>query len=542
MAGVRGRAMQSLVNVLGPLGILVIVASQVAAAMGRTLPGKPGIYPTVGGALILLHVVFAWEKIARAVGKRQLKYGGNAFVLALAVLAILVGANYFVSRHTKRFDLTKNQRYGLSDQTRKVVAGLKDDVKLLYFINPREPGQGSTKAAKDRLREYEVASPRIKTEYIDPLKEPARAREYDLKSVPTLVLERGTKREKVSSGNVAEQEVTNALIKLTRETKNKVCFLKGEGEHDIDGVGDDSFGALKASLEKNQYETEALGLLRENQVPVGCSILVVGGPQRDPQPEVIEGIRRYVQEGGKAIVMLEPDLKEPMPRLEALLKEWNIDVTKDVVFEVYGRLTAAGIEMRPDERILVQQYPYHEITKDFPFALQLRSARSVAAGSGTIKAVTAESLLQTSSASWAETDLKSLGKPELDEKADKRGPISIAATAKIEVAAATPSPSPSPGETPPADEKKKEGRVAVFGDSDFATNASIAYEGNQDFVLNAVAWLSQDTDLISIRPKDADDQRLFLTGTQEKIVYGTALGLLPGLCILAGLFVWWKRR
>jgi ABC-type uncharacterized transport system involved in gliding motility auxiliary subunit len=43
--------------------------------------------------------------------------------------------------------------------------------------------------------------------------------------------------------------------------------------------------------------------------------------------------------------------------------------------------------------------------------------------------------------------------------------------------------------------------VVAIGDADFASNALIGFQGNQDFFLNTVAWLAQDADLISIRPR-----------------------------------------
>jgi ABC-type uncharacterized transport system involved in gliding motility auxiliary subunit len=84
--------------------------------------------------------------------------------------------------------------------------------------------------------------------------------------------------------------------------------------------------------------------------------------------------------------------------------------------------------------------------------------------------------------------------------------------------------------------------VAVFGDSDFASNALLGFQGNQDFFLNTVAWLAQDPDLISIRPKEPEDQRMFLTRQQQQNVLIVALLLIPGAFVVMGIATWWKRR
>ena len=49
-------------------------------------------------------------------------------------------------------------------------------------------------------------------------------------------------------------------------------------------------------------------------------------------------------------------------------------------------------------------------------------------------------------------------------------------------------------------------------------------------------------DLIAIRPREPQDQRLFVTPQQVDNVRWTALVLLPGLFVVMGVVNWWKRR
>jgi ABC-type uncharacterized transport system involved in gliding motility auxiliary subunit len=84
--------------------------------------------------------------------------------------------------------------------------------------------------------------------------------------------------------------------------------------------------------------------------------------------------------------------------------------------------------------------------------------------------------------------------------------------------------------------------VVAFGDVDFASNDLLGVMGNRDFALNTVAWLAEDPDLISIRPKEPDDQRLFLTVGQQQFVALLALVLLPVAFIVWGGTSWWRRR
>jgi ABC-type uncharacterized transport system involved in gliding motility auxiliary subunit len=254
-------------------------------------------------------------------------------------------------------------------------------------------------------------------------------------------------------------------------------------------------------------------------------------------------VRAYVKQGGKALLLAEPEMKVQTPSLDALLKEWNLEAGRDVVVDVsgMGQLFGTG-PITP----IVAQYPYHEITKDFRVMTAFHTARSLEAGKGSVEGVTAQNLLETSPASWAETDLTLKEPIEMNEGKDRKGPVPLGAVATVRVSpAASPSPSPAASPAPEGEAGEKteaEGRVAAIGDADFASNQLLAFQGNQDFLLNVVAWLAQDKDLISIRPKEPDDQRMYLTQQQQQNVSWLALIVLPGLFVVLGIASWWRRR
>jgi ABC-type uncharacterized transport system involved in gliding motility auxiliary subunit len=536
--------LKKLVDFLAPLGFLIAVA---AVFVTRTpwaekLPGGLRPWLIAAAALVLVHLVLRFEDVVRGLGRRQLKYGGNTFLLVAAVLGILVFANYFVSRHTKRFDLTKDQRFSLSDQTKKVVGGLKQEIKLVYFQRSRDMARG-----QDRLKEYQALSPRLKAEYIDPVQSPAKAQAYDVRGPwPILVVERGEKRERVT--NDGEQDITNALIKITRDSKKTVCLLEGEGERSGEDSGERGFSGVKSSLTKALYEVKSVFLMREKTVPKDCTVLIVGGPEKDLLPETTAAIKDFVKGGGKALVMVEAELKEHYPNLVALLKGWNIEAGNDVVVDVSGMGQLFGFsELAP----LAIEYPYHAITKDFRLPTLYGGARSVEAGKGSVEGVSASDLVKTSAQSWAESDLTLKGSIKYDEGKDRKGPVALAAVATVKGPAPAPSPSPSPSGSPspaaspaPAEEEPKapEGRVVAVGDADYASNSLLGFQGNQDFFLNTVAWLAEDADLISIRPKEPENQALFLDRQKQQNVAWAALVLIPGFFVVAGVASWWRRR
>src|SRR5437868_823914 len=137
---------------------------------------------------------------------RQTKYAAYAATYILVVLAVVVVANILADRHNKSFDATSNKRYSLSDQTAKIVKGLKQDATITYFNQSTSFRQG-----QDLLTQYANLSPKIHVNYVDPDKEPQVAREAGIRNLGTAVVQVGLKKEEAKS--MTEEGVTGAFIR-----------------------------------------------------------------------------------------------------------------------------------------------------------------------------------------------------------------------------------------------------------------------------------------------------------------------------------------
>ncbi len=549
--------MKRIADFLAPLGLGLVAGALVAQRYGVVLPGGLRPFLVAGLLLVLAQVALRFDDVKKTFAGRQARYGTNAAVMVVVVLAILVGLNYLASRRSIRKDFTKGQRYSLSEQTKQVVSSLQEDVRVLYFQRASDmPRRGA-----GELEQYEALSPRVKVEYIDPLVDPARAREYEVRGpYPVIVLERGERRARASSGK--EQELTSAFIKVTRSGRKSVCFTEGAGERDPDDSAEGGLSSAKAALTESLYATRKVSLVREAKVPEDCHVVVLASPSTDLLPGVVEALQAFVKKGGKVLVLSDPDPKDARKALRTLLQGWSIESGHDVVVDVRAaqdpRL-GPFIALAPRK----QEYPYHEITRSFALSTAYPEAHSLRPAAAPLPGVVAQTLVQTTEDSWAESSFS--GNPAFGE-GDKPGPVSIAVAATLPVAAPepsptagaslasplpdasglpqaspVPSPSPSPGEEA-APAPRREGRVVAFGDSDFASNAFLKFPGNRDLLLNTIAWLAEDADLITIRPRDPEDQRLDISLRQQWSIYLLALLLLPGLFIVLGIRTWWTRR
>jgi ABC-type uncharacterized transport system involved in gliding motility auxiliary subunit len=489
-----------------------------------------------GLALVILYSLSQWRQIVAWFGGRNARYGTLAGLSVIVALGILVAINYVSVRQNKRWDLTANQQFSLSDQTAKILAELKAPVKFLVF----EQATGFDRF-RSRLSGYEYASRQVSVEYIDADKYPVRAKEYEIQQYGTVVVEHMDRRERVTTDS--EQDLTNALIKVLNPSKKKVYFLAGHGEKDTASPASDrgGFNGIAGSLRLDNYEFDKLVLAQTNEVPADATILVMAGPRTDLLDSEVPLLEGYLARSGKLMVLLDPpdDLKTPnrMPRLTGLLAAWGIKATDTVVVDLSGRTNVATVA------VAAPPYPTHAITDRFDLLTVFPLARGLTAETSAGEGRTPQPFLQTSQRSWAEATLSQLENPDQlkpeEANGDLVGPVSIG----MAVAVPSKPPAPPEGEAAKTDQPPPpETRVAVIGDSDFVSNAYLGGEGNRDLFMNVLSWLSQQENLISIRPREAADRRLTLTASQITGMFALSIFLVPGAILGAGFYTWWRRR
>jgi ABC-type uncharacterized transport system involved in gliding motility auxiliary subunit len=531
-------------RVLGLLGWLGVALVFAAVAIRFTRPEWQQWYNGLalsGLACTLLYILSQWREVARSFSGRQARLGSLAVASVAVVLAILVAINYLASRHNKRWDLTAAKQFSLSDQTRKVLQGLARPVRVMVF----DRTEGFTRF-RERLDEYEYVSKQVKIEYIDLERRPALANEYKITAPGTVVFEYDGRTERVTSDG--EQELTNGLIKVVQGKRHKVYFVQGHGEHTTDSSDRNGYSTVAAALGSDNFETGSLVLAQEKQVPADASVLIVAGPKTDFFPAELEMLKAYLAKGGKILFLLDPPDRADAPEvanLSALLKEWGIEIGTNVVVDVSGMGQLLGTDASVP---VAAKYESHAITERFNLLTAYPLARSVSAATGGASGRTAQNLVMTSANSWAESDIKGLttsGRVERDvDKGDVAGPVSLAAAVSAPAADA-PTPAPAPAAAPgakPEEPPKPESRIVVFGDSDFVANRYLGIPGNKDLFLNAVNWLAQQENLISIRPRDPESRGVTLTGERAQVIFWLSILIIPGMILALAVQTWWRRR
>ncbi|HZF38837.1 MAG TPA: Gldg family protein [Blastocatellia bacterium] len=503
---------QEIYRLSGFIGVAMILAGYFryliqGVLVGEGIAGKltPAML-VVGLVLIAVSVVFNFRAIVGFFGRRQGRLGANTVILSVAVLGLVVVANFLGYRHHKRFDLTAEGLYSISAQTKKVVANLPKDVKVIYF-NKEENQQFS-----DLMSEYKYAGPRLTYERIDPNQRPELARQYKVRHMGDIVVAAGERNETI--GDASEQAVTNAILKVTRDKLKTICFVEGHGEKSLSDTQPSGYSTVEQRLKDENYQLKTVLLAREQQVPSECEALVVAGPKQSVTPPEAAMIGKYLDGGGKAMLLLDP---ETDPQLGDVLKSWNIEATDNVVLDVsgMGQMFNAG-----PQAPLVLEYGSHAITKDFGRSMTifpLARAIKVANGANTT------TLLTTSDQSYAKDKITPGRSPDYEAGKDRKGPLTLGAAASKSM-------------------NGKEARLVVIGDSDFSSNGAFKFQRNSDLFLNSVNWLAEEEDLISIRPKTASSRSVTMSESQQRTFFWLSVLFMPVAVIGSGAYIWWKRR
>ena len=164
---------------------------------------------------------------------RRLQIGLNVIVQVgdpSSVLAAMV--NYLGFEHYRRWDLSRDQKYQLSDKTKQFLESIKGKARITVFFGSQNPITGDV---QNLLTEYQYASRgKIDVEYVDPERNLTRAKElFDKYKVVTdesvLIVDYEGRNKTVKASEMAEMDQGNPML----GEPPKVTRLQGRtGDHE----------------------------------------------------------------------------------------------------------------------------------------------------------------------------------------------------------------------------------------------------------------------------------------------------------------------
>jgi len=524
--------MEKIKNYLNYIGLVLIFFSLVAVKIWPYKKTIALVIALVGVASLFIYIALNLSLLKQSFKRKSFLYSSNLILIIILVLAILTLINYLLARNHYRVDFTESKLHSLSDQSVKVVKNLKNDIKIKCFFREDNFNRGKM---ENLLKIYGYHSKRIKHEFIDPDKNPGLVKRYEVTTDGTTIFESGDKDSRITSSG--EEDITNAIIKVSREKKKVIYFLEGHGEASIEEMEERGYSQAKDELEKLGYEVKKLSLALTDTFPKDCVLLVIPGPPKDLLPNELETIDSFIMEGGRVFLMVDP---ENAPGLKIFLKQYGIKLADDLIVDTVSRLLGGDYFMP-----VVTEYESHEITENFRYATFFPYARSVVVVEDDLEGISAQALAKSSPRSWSERELDQR-EVTFNENKDEPGPISVAAVVNVKIEkkekAENIEAKSEENEEKILEPTKREGRLAVFGDSDFASNGYYNLSGNGNLFLNVVNWLTEEADLISIQPKTSSPRTIQLTPSQGRLIFFTSIIILPLVVLITGISVWVRRR
>lgn len=493
-------------------GILAIILLTAALGTGylpqASRPGEMVVrgLQYAGYAAMALYVitlaVLKQAEIKQAVTHKHTASGANATLQIVAVLAILTAVNWWGTRYHQRVDLTENKQYSLSEQSIKIVKGLKEPVDVTLFVKSGDP---YSENLEKLWEQYEYQNPdKLKLDTIDVDKNPMAARANKVTAYGTTVLHRGERQTTITGSQ--EQDLTSALLKVTQSGQKVVYFTTGHGELAYDKADKDGLSYAKDALEKQNYKIDTLLLIGKKDIPSDAAMVVVAGPTKPFSDDERAALKSYIDKGGRVFLSLQP---QSDAKLEPLAKDFGILVHNDIVLDPtmnVGDLAAP----------VANKFPFHTITQGLQ-AAYFTGSRSLAKADKLPTGVNITPLVETSAGAWGETNF--MERQIAFNPGDNKGPLPVILLAE-----------------------KDKGRLIVSGNTQFIANANYVNLNNGDLFLNALNWMADEENLIAIPPKDNQPKTVDLLPWQYQGVFFGCVVLLPLSLLLAAGFVWWKRR
>jgi len=405
--------------------------------------------------------------------------------------------NISANIHDLRVDITRDRINTLSEQTRSILRGLKEDVHFGAILEQSTTGQ----VFKRAMEQYSYYTNRITYDVVD---------RKETKSRFESITASSSKRSKQLT-NISEDEITGAIVSVSRASSKKIGFILDHGETSINDSSSEGASFVVEKLRGYGYEVSELSLLSGAPLDRFSLLMLVSPTKRISDPE-INKLKKYIKKGGNIIVPSSPPLPGsnagPQDNVNLLTAGFGVVFDGGVIID--PRSGSMGLSQAVTVvRDLAKTNLISSNLKD-PLMLPYSQSLSIKPGVNYI--------CRSSASSWLDDDINS-EKISFDEKKDKKGPLDICSILCV---------------------NKDKGCLLAVGNSTFISNKYINYGSNYDLIMNAISFLLDEKELALTRTR-MDKPGYFNAGSSF-IVGFFAVYLIPSMMLIFGVWSYYRRR
>lgn len=487
-----------------------------------------GIMDLTGIVYYLSIIVFCIFLTIQSIQRRR--WGGDALMTAV-MLAIVVIVNLAVGQipvKYTQFDLTDNQLYTITDDTKDFVAGLDQDVDIYLIVESGNEDEDLQKV----LERYEALSEHIKVHTKDPVVNPSFTKQYTDSSLAdnSLIVVCGERSKVISYNNIYESEInystysyqptgfdaegqlTSAIDYVTSDTLPKLYVLTGHNEASIPD-------SLSSQIAKENIDVEDLNLITSESVPEDADCIMINAPQKDISADEKDRLLSYMENGGH-VLLITDYMETDTPNLDAVLENYGLSVSDGIIIEGNSQYYYPGYPSYLIPRIQSSE-AVGDMTSDDPVLMPY--AQNIEISDDVRSTVTVTSILKTSSKSYIKTGLKNMTTME-KESGDPEGPF-------------------TPGVAVTESYDGKETKFMYLTSSALLNESmdQAVSGGNYELIINVLSWMIDKEESISIPAKSLSTTYLSVTAADAGF-WGTFVIAVPIILVIAGGVVWFRRR
>jgi len=482
---------------------------------------------------------------------RRVQIGFNVLAQIILILFLAAMVNSIAFKHYQRWDFSRDQKYALSDKTKRFLRTIKSKMRIIVFFSSSTP---ITADVQNLLTEYQYAAKgKIDVEYIDPERNLSRAKElFDKYKVVSdeslLVIDYEGRSKTVKASEMAEvdqsgmamgegprvtafkgeQAITSAMLDLVEGRKNTLGYVVGHKEPPLSE--NSTISVLKTFIENENIKFQELNLFDVDAVPADLKTIMIIGPQYDFSDREMKLVRDFWDKQGRILILLDPGLKTP--KLNAFLNDLGVKINDDRLM-AFLRTGIQEVALTRDVQahflggspITKRLADLHALFFGGTSSLTLEPERVRAAN------IRIEPLIQADKGYFAETDYNTDNQAKFQTDAKKTG--------------ASPTIGASVEKGGSADKRVQvnSSRLVVVSNATFVQDNAITQDQQAlDFISGSVNWLLSQEQLIGIAPKIPRPLTFSLNEDGLRNLRWIVLVLMPLVFAALGTAVWWKRR
>ncbi len=486
---------------------------------------------------------------------RKLKYGSLATAITVIFIVAVVLVNILATQVTKRFgmkiDVTKEQIFEISQQTRDYLDTLEEDIDISVMVDEYALENGGIyyKLVKEVTEKYASCSDKINLNYYDPEKNPevvAKYKQFYAKSIGAedIVINCGERIRVLKMGDLyetrmdeyyrqeikaikADQELTSAVMYVANPSPPVIGIISCKSSDSVTV----SLSQLQSILEKNGYTVETVDLLTQDADPK-YSMLILPAPYNDLTPDVMGKLDNYLYNNGnlgKNLFYIANCDQRETPNIDAFLEEWGIKAEIGYVMNVDSKSSMAppiaGLQSRYETgKLNIAVDEYKDLVTDNTLPIVSPFARPLTLLFDQKDDRETKAILQT-----LETTIVNDGTisdKKLEELTQSVQNVLVLGSKHIY-----------------KDSNQISSNLIVSGSAymlDYALTSDASFN-NQEFTVNLLNKFTEKEGIV-ILSKSLDIESINITEAQSRRVIWVTVIILPLVVIITGLVVFIRRR